>query len=272
MSWDPTLHPRIPGGPGGGEFTGKDWAAKTMDLLTGHGGGHGARDRSAFDSGIDWAEMARVRREEVQRNKEAHVRGSDAALGAIYDLQGYHAKPEVVSHDALQERIRGGALGLWRGVEPSDDGTKSANQIVQEYKTGDRHYPGLGFSGNGTYTAADWQTAIGYTDDKLHGDRRTEGMMQLALAPDARTITVGEINKEYKRLAVSVLQGPPDDPARVGYLEVIGDPGRLAALMGYDAIAIHDELAVRTGRPGPPVIAVVLNRGKTIVADGPWRR
>lgn len=44
--WDETKHPRVPGGPGGGEFTGHDWAHKLSQQIGGYQIGSGTNDKS----------------------------------------------------------------------------------------------------------------------------------------------------------------------------------------------------------------------------------
>ena len=78
-------------------------------------------------------------------------------LGAIYERQGYNARPEVVAsrsdlekRDDLIQGDDGKPLMLWRGVTTPE----FATQFKGGGENGEVHFPGRGVYGNGTYAAS----------------------------------------------------------------------------------------------------------------------
>ena len=157
----------------------------------------------------------------------------DQAMSIIYEQQGFHGKPEVLTEAEMDQRIASGWIEVWRGFgAPSEGGTEYAEQ----FRTGDRHYAGLGVRANGTYTALARHQAVTYTA-AIPGmtyleDDHEKALVRMAIPPDAR------IEDEFNMAYVQEIRGDHGirDPLRAARGRVLSDDGRLAAAMGFDAL------------------------------------
>lgn len=171
----------------------------------------------------------------------------DRALGAIWQWQGFDGLPRVVNREEMDKAIAGGALSLWRGVGGDDVNGISPQAVAEQYRSG-RARPGFGGYGNGTYFAPDRakdQVAEWYGEAVIHA----------ALAPDARVASWHDL-WDLHRVDP---EGLGDEKEWPPYLRVTADMGRLASLLGYDAIFYKQGDAIGE--------VVVLNRTALLVEE-----
>lgn len=209
----------------------------------------------------------------------------DPWLGAIQKAQGFDGKPKVVTRQEMDQLVRGGATEVFRAVR-GGAGSKTPADLTEEYRTGPLH-PGLGVYGNGTYTSPQRETA------KKYGDEKT--MLRMALRRDARVISYADLLKLRPRTGITASaakladdrQAELDkvDPADTkaiqaiidkyaalaarqgGRSQVAGDIGRVAALLGYDAIYIPGGYRGKGSKADGQTEYVILNRTATIVEE-----
>lgn len=260
MSWDPKLHPRLPAGHDGGEFThAEGWIHQLSSAI-------GAPDRKPIVHGRDRVTASdgksanRFPAGRLQEHwKAMGTRAEfDDRLDMIYDMQGYHTKPTVVSGDELRHLVdREGWKEVWRGVGKLLG--DSPARYAEDFRTGEKHYAGIGYHGNGTYTSTDKDDAYDYTSDP------SVGILHIAISPDARIAEYGEgpVWDDYmKSLEFTPDQTEPTDTQRV-----LGDFGRYAALRGFDAVVSPGGYSRSYGPPGtaPYDHYIILNRGVVAV-------
>lgn len=159
----------------------------------------------------------------------------DSRLGNIWREQGFDGPPKAVSDEELDKEIEGGAIELFRGLH----GPK-ALEYAEQFIGGDEHFPGLGVYGNGTYTTPSSNFASRYAS-------RGGVLLRMALPKDARIIDAPELFN-LSQQAKNDLQGNPGVDPRVR--DAMSDPGRLASMLGYDAIRV----------PTTPTEYIILNR------------
>ena len=194
-------------------------------------------------------------------------------LGRIYEARGFNRKPDVVEsetilrsrRDTLKESGDSESLVMYRGLTEAS----YAAQFKGEGKTGDRHYPGLGVYGNGSYAAAPraartasqrmaakekaLRTAISYTGTKA---KDTEGwsdkVVAIALKSEAKVLRAADQDPLRSMAKVN-----RDASAIAGF--DVRDTGVAAAILGYDAY----EVSVSKSQ----AYWVILNRGATVVSS-----
>jgi HK97 family phage portal protein len=168
----------------------------------------------------------------------------DAILARILSSQDFDALPTVLSAAAFAA-LSDDHVEVYRGIAGSQ-----AEQWAREFRTG-RLFTGLGTYGNGTYTTTDESAAEGYAAGRGWRGADEDGVvMRMALRPDARVISLSDL----REIAAA------DERLQSGdFGKAFGDPGRLAAALGYDAL-------VMTPDPGESErYYVVLNRGALVV-------
>jgi hypothetical protein len=165
---------------------------------------------------------------------------SDPLLGQIYKANGFDALPQVVPGAEIDRLAALGQPILYRGVRGDD--AEEALSYLDQFRGGD-YFPGVGTSGNGTYTSTKFDTALNYArSDSNH-------VMRMVLDPGARIINREDLFDEMREAHfVGGLKGSA--------AKLLIDQGRFAAARGYDAI--------RFG-VGDEEYYIVLNRGKVIV-------
>lgn len=141
----------------------------------------------------------------------------DEALHHIAALQGFEGPAVAVSSKEMSKGVKQGDAELFRGVHGSADGTKTAADIHEQFRSGEAFH-GLGYSGNGIYMSSSRQEA---------GTYGTVG--RYALHRDARVVDYRALQTEHAAFIRSV--GADSVTGRV-----FADPGRYAAARGYDAI------------------------------------
>jgi len=288
VKWREADHPRAPDG----EFTSKaGWAGQIVSAIAGRRGEHQRVAGRDIRTKLDYADLSQDMPGVVTSSGRP-----DNALGKIVAMQGFDGRPEVVSQAEMDHRVANGWTELWRGVsghyvDPPDlyNGDVkhvTARENAESFRTGD-YYPGVGIFGNGTYTTTRHEEAFGYGAD--------EGMIRMALRPDARVVDWDELQKiahKYfggvypeairergtNRVLAATGAGMSLEEAkrlrepyrqlsdRLGERSaVLRDAGRLAAAMGFDAIAVQPRN--ENFRDGRIMYHVVLNRTAVAVQE-----
>jgi hypothetical protein len=208
----------------------------------------------------------------------------DDALREILRTQGFDAKPDVVSKADFDAAVkRGEVRETWRGLTTSPFSDLTPEQMAEAYRSGDLR-PGTGINGNGTYVA------VRRADGQYYGST----LLRIGLRRDARVISANDLDAEMdayftaskaqtaqhqslqRRMLAELAKAKseraranirrryraesygPDRSSRV--LAIQRDPGRFAALRGYDAIDIPKERS-----PDKHAEVIILNRAATIV-------
>jgi hypothetical protein len=143
---------------------------------------------------------------------------SDAATAYLQAKRGYNGKPDVVSRDALDKHIADGEVELYRGVA-----TKSYANDIRD----GQFYVGAGVYGHGMYTASGKE---GRTIAEIYGD--TGAVVRMSLKKDAKVI-----DEVSLRVAGNAIQGKTPQE-----ILSVSERGRLAVLLGYDAISVRNSL------------------------------
>lgn len=209
----------------------------------------------------------------------------DTWLGAIQKAQGFDGKPKVVTRQEMDEAVRDGATQVFRAVSQTDGG-KTPAELAEQYRRGDL-YPGTGVYGNGTYATPQREVAVKYGDEKT--------MLRIALRRDARVISIEDLNKLRSRTGITATASKmaddrqaelnrvdPKDTAAVKAImdkyeklaerqgsrsRVAQDLGRVAALLGYDAIYVPNDYRGTAAKFDDQTEYVILNRTATIVEE-----
>jgi DNA polymerase III epsilon subunit-like protein len=187
----------------------------------------------------------------------------DRLLRILYARQGFDALPDVVdSPDDLPEGRK-----LFRGLGNGEN--VSYDQAVawaEQFRSGD-HYPGVGVYGSGTYTSTiegRAKSQYGHVDDQ--GAEAPRTLLYLSLRRDAEILSMASYDRELESMVSAVayqlqqMRDADTEERRKKYtflLWVVRDPGRVAALMGYD------------GYESSYNDVVILNRSAVTVARDP---
>lgn len=257
------VHPGpCPGGGKGGGGLLKRLLPKTKAVARGPKRGPGTgRD---ITKEIDYARLPKLGAFTV-------TSGPDEAMAAIAKQQGFDAKPAVGTKEDLDRAVKDGGRELWRGLTGSKDGSHTAADYAEQFRSGDAFF-GLGQHGNGIYAGADKSTANKYSD------YQPGGRMRMVLPKGARTTTSDELKKNLparvkdfddhgKKLLKAAQNAKGRDGAVADYETwmrgrsrsdvTLQDLGRLAAALGYDAYEVD--------RGGGQNFWVIVNRGALLV-------
>lgn len=214
----------------------------------------------------------------------------DDALEEIVKRQGFDGRPQVVSRAEFDAAVkRGEVRETWRGVGRHET-ELTPDQLAEAYRTGD-FYVGLGINGNGTYVAMRRADGEYYSS---FGSGNGPTLLRIGLRNDARVISADDLDREmdeffgaahrtekHRSLQRDMLARlakaksararanirreyyrtefyGPDRRSRL--LAIQRDPGRFAALRGYDAIDISKDRS-----PDKHAEMIILNRTATIV-------
>lgn len=193
----------------------------------------------------------------------------DKTLENLYGLQGYHAKPKLVSKDDYAKLKKEGNKEVYRGV--------TDNKYIDSFKNSSKHYGGRGIYGNGTYTAEFMDTAAKYA-------KYAKGSVaKMLISKKAKVVDFTELRKEM----LSNMRNLPDklvdtlyhsrlrdlmetDPGAADKLyeklvkkntdyqqkvqSIFFDVGKYATLRGYDVIKVSEA-------SGKEDYYIILNRG-----------
>lgn len=277
-TWRETDHPRD---PNTGEFVEKQgWAGRVVTAMF---GGRRVQGRD-IRTKLDYDQLS------TQLVGALEAGGSDPALHSIVREQGFDGTPEVISALEMERRIDSGWHEMWRGVRgytvildpdhpyTSESVSYSSRDAAQQFREGD-YFAGRGVFGNGTYASVDQTEALGY------GDYMNGGLLRIALDSDAKVADFDELlklgdkyNSAYWATGM-MIRGfkttAPDTPQRaaskatsdrlVNKTKVLTDLGRLAAAMGYDAIAVQPRN--HKMRDGRTMYYIILNRTAVAVQE-----
>jgi SPP1 gp7 family putative phage head morphogenesis protein len=178
----------------------------------------------------------------------------DRILGEIVKQRGFDAKPELV------DTLPSGGTAMGRAVTDRD--------YAQQFLTGD-YFAGKGQFGNGTYFIQTNDSGQLDAVTSIYGDHK----IRAALTPSAKTVSLADLQDEMKTLVADAEKEEQETYGRAmeyfqrgdaaGFerdygrarrrAELLRDPGRAAALLGYDAILVT--------RDSEQTEVVVLNRG-----------
>lgn len=168
----------------------------------------------------------------------------DKILRVLYERQGFGALPNVVdSPDDLPEGRR-----LFRGVgnESPERAGVSYEQAVtwaEQFRTGD-HYPGVGVYGAGSYSSSvrgKVQRMYAHPNDQDADAPRT--LLEMSVSFYANILPSSQYEQILETMGLSVfymleeMKETADEEQRQRYdflQRLVKDPGRMAALMGYD--------------------------------------
>lgn len=197
----------------------------------------------------------------------------DASLTAISKIQGFDAKPALVSKAEMDALIADGATPVYRGVKPK--GGKTAKQFLDSLRGKPDSLPyeiGTGIYGNGVYFSESDDTAEGFASTYGVKDPRS-GVIRGVIRPDAKTVDYDSLVLESKQ-AVEALYNErernnweppmPEWFASRRRMSLVQDPGRYAAMQGYDVVLVSDRH--HDGFNAAPQ-KVVLNRSVLILED-----
>ena len=204
-------------------------------------------------------------------------------LGSIYEAQGFDALPTLV--DDINA-VPGGEV-IYRGISNvrSGSGVIEGSALAESFKSGSRHWPGLGAIGSGSYSSTLLKTAQQYAQGGGAGTSATSvqgqggGVMAMKLKPGSRVITQQAAKKamdeELLTLQLEARKAATraDPGARVAQLRAdsvgsspfaygsgVSDVGEWAALNGYDAMVYR-----MGGAANAENYYIVLNRGAVYV-------
>jgi hypothetical protein len=238
-AWREADHPRIPGGKGGGEFThAPGGGIQHLPGLREDMGAWSDEDLAGLDALVEWDE----------------VKGrGDPALSAICERQGFNALPQRGDLDAAE---KAGGRRIYRGLKGKaytdpDEYARTQRQYADDFlsKREGRRL-GFGIYGNGDYFSPKRETALVYSEDE------PSAVVEAVLPASARVADGAELEAEWQRLQWAKDRHGGKTPATAfPGSKVTNDPGRYAALLGYDAVSF-----------GPEGQVIVLNRGALVVA------
>lgn len=226
---------------------------------TGSGGGITSDDLD-FAAGIKMLADLKV------KNGEFDGVG-DFYLAEINAQKGFNGKPQVLEGAEFEKAVQESPVGIMRrGIR--NTGNFSTIDVMEDELSGAAVYTGLGIHGNGLYFGV--ARKLGDADDKRSktvaqvfsdgAGTRGGATYRATLAKDARVVTVEDVTKAY------FSEFGKDDAlsrgsARFNSMWVMQDPGRLAAIKGFDAMLIKK--ADATGVISTSQV-VVFNRTKLI--------
>lgn len=185
----------------------------------------------------------------VEAVREFDERDGDLALRDIYERQGFDGLPEVIPADQWDQFLKDNKdhIPAFRGVRARRYGDP-ATERVEAFRSGD-YWPGVGMYGNGTYTSSVRKGGEMYADDET-------GLIEMAIRPDAKILDWRRTGKRFDPTAIDI---EPSDA--YDFEEVFRDPGRAAAMQGYDVMVIEQR---DSDIPGEKYY-VILNRTAVVV-------
>ena len=215
---------------------------------------------------VDMATKAREYADTVKNSQDA-----DPLLKGLYKQKGYEGLPTLIDKKEFNAAVGENKTIVYRGVnvERGQHYTELSPYVTQ-FKSGD-YFAGSGVHGNGTYSSTNPGTGIQYANGS------TQNVMSMVLSNNFKTISIDDIKRNLFTIydEITAAQKSPTISPETGFalsntLRVINDPGRLAAMLGYDGITVPvSDWQARSGIT--PTITetyyVILNRSKVKVLD-----
>jgi hypothetical protein len=216
-------------------------------------------------------EFSKLLSKEDENVDSKFFKQGDYLQDAINRIMGLNELPTVVSQEELDQKIKAKETEILKGFKNWFNPKKRSQteytgiELFEQYKNG-FFITDAGIFGNGCYgvvgkgkpeVAASAGASINYYKERnvfLAVDRAFLGscVMRMSLAQDAKNITLEKLTTHHESLMKHFKE--KDIPKDVKL--VLEDPGRLASLLGYDAIAIPQDNTI-----------IILNRGKTTVQN-----
>lgn len=159
----------------------------------------------------------------------------DSTLESLAKESGFSELPKVVDEDELDRIIAEGHREIWRGVNQEKKG-----EFTESFRSGE-YFAGEGVYGNGIYTATG-------EDAKrlaaLYSPGEYGAVMRMAIDKDAKVISYGELktlmDNEIKKIKLDLDNEKAFFESKVTR-DILSDPGRFAAINGYDAIEVEGQ-------------------------------
>ncbi len=167
--------------------------------------------------------------------------GEDNILKSIITEVKFNGLPKIKPGKDISKLVKDGHIELFRGVAKPEH--------TEQFKSGE-YFAGQGIYGSGIYTGVGKRgirTAGGYTSNQ------DNCIIRMVLDKDAKIITEKELSKKMDEV-LSKSEIKPDGLRN----RIINDPGRWAAMNGYDAIHAEQREYM-----------IVLNRSKLTVQKEP---
>ncbi len=181
---------------------------------------------------------------------------ADLVLGHIASKRGFDGKPTLANSKDVDAMIKDGGIELYRGV--SEYRGKSSSDLVDQFKNGECFY-GMGIYGNGIYTMSSLKNSDPKKSAINYSSGSDEGVMRMVLPKDANVIDSGKLDEigfdVEAQIEKHAMGKSPKEESDI-YSSQITEPGRLAAMLGYDAIHVK-----RNG------MFIILNRSKVRVEE-----
>jgi hypothetical protein len=193
--------------------------------------------------------------EDEQNSGAMGNKNSDFRLSKIAELQGFDAKPKLVSDKALESYAKENNMPImYRGV--------SDPKYVEAFKS-ETYWAGKGITGNGTYAAfgpGGKGTALAYIPSEVDGVNYEKScLMKMVLDKDAKIINYFEVLPKIAKIRDKYKS------SKIDY-DMFNDEGRAAAIMGYDAIRLDpDEEFLQDHPENEWSNMIILNRSKVRV-------
>lgn len=214
-----------------------------------------AAAKNNYKPGKDEAQWFSDNAVKVDERQQGGPHWSDRLIEQAAQKQGW-GKPTVGSKFDVDEAVKNGWAEIHRGAESAAVIDSFRNDSAAEF-----HY-GTGIWGNGTYFSNDPKVAEAYATGKgLRWQASSSGpTMRGAISKDAKIITYEELEEEMK-----FFEGESFSDA-FNYVFAT-DPGRYAAMRGYDAILVkgRDDGTGKLKRKDFADQYVILNRTALIV-------
>jgi hypothetical protein len=179
----------------------------------------------------------------LRRARGTGTLGASPTFEEIQRLQGFDGPLTIATSDEVDAAVAAGGKELFRGFEEQ--------RYIDAFVTGPVR-PGGGTTGAGTYATPVKEVALHYTDPTRKQDlaTRQSRVVRMALRPEARTVTLRELETERSRTQMEItrelrvmrdIANPTaEDTARYTALLdkelTFTDIGHYGAVRGWDAI------------------------------------
>jgi SPP1 gp7 family putative phage head morphogenesis protein len=179
--------------------------------------------------------------------------GGDLWLKKIAEMQGMNQLPKVVTKDAFDNLD---SFEIYRGV--------LNKKAITDTLSGE-YYGGSGIFGNGYYFAAGVDkagTKLAKDMALTYTDKNVDNLITAKLSKDIKIIKYADLQKEietaklFSQASTTILE---NKELVKKYKTFFYDPGRFAALKGYDGIEVIKSKGIKE--------IVILNRNKLIISE-----